>query len=74
MNNNIFLILLEFFNFTFKGAHSNICMKIQITSKLTQYFTNIFKIRFLVINCLKIHVNSNAKMEYLKTCRATMVP
>ena len=57
----------------FKGAHSNICMKIYVTSKLTQYIRNIFKIRFPVINCKNIH--SNAKMEFWKKmCQATMLP
>ena len=36
-------------------------MKIYVSSKLTQYLTNIFKMRFLMKN-----MHSNAKMEFLR--------
>ena len=41
------------FNHVFKEAYSNLCMKIHLTSKLTQYLTNIFKMRFLMRNSIK---------------------
>ena len=37
----------------FKEAYSNLCMKIHLTSKLTQYLTNLFKMRFLMRNSIK---------------------
>ena len=56
-----------------KEAYSNCCMKIYLTSKLTQYLTNIFKMRFLMRNCIKFaHRSQNGIFE--KTCRATTVP
>ena len=36
-----------------KEVHSSFCMEIHISSKLTQYLINIFKVRFLMRNCLK---------------------
>ena len=35
-----------------KEAYSNLCMKIHLT-QLTQYLTNIFKMRFMMRNCIK---------------------
>ena len=36
-----------------KETYSNICMKICITSKLTQHLSDIYKMRFLMRNCFK---------------------
>ena len=33
-------------------VYSNICMKIHISSKLTQYLINIFKMRFLICTAI----------------------
>ena len=50
----------------FKEVYSNVCMKIHISFKLTQYLINIFKMRFLMINCSKYVRYSNAKMKLLR--------
>ena len=56
-----------------KEAYSNLCMKIHLTSKLTQYLTNIFKMRFLMRNCIK-YANQCQNRIFEKTCQATTVP
>ena len=56
-----------------KEAYSNLCMKIHLTSKLTQYLTNIFKMRFLMRNCIKYAKQCQNRI-FEKTCRATTVP
>ena len=57
-----------------KEVYSNLCMKIHISSKVTQYLIlNIFKTRFLMRNCLK-KCTQMPKWNLKKTCRATMVP
>ena len=62
-----------FFHVSLKEAYSNRCMKINLTSKLTQYLTNIFKMGFLMGNCIKdAEQCQNGIFE--KTCRATTVP
>ena len=48
-------------------------MKIHISSKLTQYLINIFKIRFLMRNCLK-YVQQCKNGIFKKTCWETIVP
>ena len=48
-------------------------MKIHISSKLTQYLINIFKMRSLMINCLK-YAQQCQNGIFKKTCRATTVP
>ena len=42
-------------------------MKIYISSKLTQYLTSIFKMRFLMRNCLK-YVQQCQSGIFKKTC------
>ena len=56
-----------------KEAYSNLCMKIYLTSKVTQYLTNIFKIRFLMRNWLK-YAQQCQNGNFVKVCRATTVP
>ena len=56
-----------------KEAYSNLCMKIHLTSKLTQYLANIFKMRFLKRNCIK-YAKQCQNGIFEKTCRATMLP
>ena len=70
--------LLNFFRWSklqtiFKEVYLNICMKIHISSKLTQYLLNIFKTRFLMRNCLKYEQQCQNGI-FKKTCRATTVP
>ena len=48
-------------------------MKIHISSKLTQYLTNTFKMRFLMKNCLK-YAQQCQNGIFKKTCRETTVP
>ena len=38
---------------SFKGAYFDICMKINMVSKLAQYLTNLYKMRILMSNSLK---------------------
>ena len=56
-----------------KEAYSNLCMKIRLTSKLTQYLTNLFKMRFLMRNSIK-YAQQCQNGIFEKTCRATTVP
>ena len=57
-----------------KEAYSNLCMKIHLTSKLTEYLTNnIFKMRFLMRNNIK-YAQQCKNGIFEKTCRATTVP
>ena len=53
-----------------KEAYSNLCIKIHLTSKLTQYLTNIFKMRFLMRNCIK-YAQQCQNGIFEKMCRAT---
>ena len=48
-------------------------MKIHISFKLTQYLINIFKVRFLMINCLK-YAQQCQNGIFKKMCQATTVP
>ena len=48
-------------------------MKIHISSKLTQYLRNIFKMRFPMINCLK-YAQLCKNGIFMKMCRVTTVP
>ena len=56
-----------------KEAYSNLCMKIHLTSKVTQYITNIFKMRLLMRNWLE-YVQQCQNGIFEKACRATTVP
>ena len=56
-----------------KEAYSNLCMKIHLTSKLTEYLTNIFKMRFLIKNNIK-YAQQCQNGIFEKTFRATTVP
>ena len=56
-----------------KEAYSILCMKIHLTSKITKYITNIFKMRFLMRNCSK-YAQQCQNGIFEKTCRATTVP
>ena len=66
-------ILTKYFQLLFKEVYSNICMNIHISSKLTEYLINIFKMRFPMINCLN-YVQQCQNGIIKKTCRATTVP
>ena len=48
-------------------------MKIDLTSKLTEYRTNIFKMRFLMRNNIK-YAQQCQNGIFEKTCQATTVP
>ena len=48
-------------------------MKIHISFKLTQCLKNIFKMRFLMINCLKYAQQCQSGI-FKKICQATTVP
>ena len=56
-----------------KEVYSNICMKIHISSKQTQYLINIFKMRFVMRNYLK-NAQQCLNGIFKKTCWATTVP
>ena len=56
-----------------KEAYSNLCMKIYLSSKLTKYLTNIFKMGFLMRNSIK-YAQQCQNGIFEKTCRATTVP
>ena len=48
-------------------------MKIHVSFKLTQYLINTFKMRFLLINCLKYAQQCQNRI-FKKMCQATTVP
>ena len=61
---NIILCIIIQLHGYFKEAYSNLFMKIHLTSKITRYLTNIFKMRFLRRNCSKYA--QHAKIEFLR--------
>ena len=65
--------LLERFILNFKEVYSNICMKIHVSAELTQFLRNIFKMIFLMRNCLK-YAQQCQNGIFKKTCQATTVP
>ena len=56
-----------------KEVYSNICMKIHISFKLTEYLMNNFNVRFLMRKCLK-DVQQSQNGIFKKTCWTTVVP
>ena len=55
-------------NICVKEVYSNICMKIHISSKLTQYLINVFKMAFPMRNCLN-YVQQCQNGIFKKTCQ-----
>ena len=67
------MIIKTDYRLTRKEVYSNICMKIHLSLKLTQYLINIFKMRFLMRNFLK-YAHQCQNGIFKKTCRTTTVP